>query len=115
MDLFREMFHGRPQPLAQSRVCEERVVSARNAMIRHLMRAEVPHVISDDTNLHPSAPSLFAAFAREFGYQGVAKDFTHVPLDECISRDRLRSRQVGEIVIRRMHERYFEPGRRECR
>lgn len=107
MDLLREMFQGSSEPVAGTRICEERVVLARNSTIELLMQVGVPHIISDDTNFDSRDPVLFADLASRHGYELVVKDFTHVPLEECIRRDRQRPRQVGEEVIRAMAARYL--------
>ena len=36
------------------------------------------------------------------------KDFTDVPLEDCISRDKLRDKPVGEKVIRDFHNKYIK-------
>lgn len=36
-------------------------------------------------------------------------DFTDVPLEECIERDKKREISVGENVIRRMYDKYLKP------
>jgi hypothetical protein len=48
---------------------------------------------------------LRAALARtEVDF--VVHDFTHVPLEDCITRDAARARPVGEEAIRRLHRRH---------
>ncbi len=37
------------------------------------------------------------------------KDFTAIPVDECIARDLVRANSVGEQVIRKMYNRYLAP------
>jgi predicted kinase len=80
------------------------VEAARDALILAALRHGCD-VIVDDTNLadrHLEHITVLVA-----GLASVAvTDFTHVPIDECIRRDKLRSRSVGEQVIRDMAERH---------
>lgn len=63
-------------------------------------------VIVDDTNLHPKHQIRMEEIATAKGasFQVVVFD---CGLEECIRRDSLREKKVGEKVIRDMHKRYF--------
>lgn len=60
----------------------------------------------DDTNLNKSSIRQFAAIAMEQGAQFEVK-VMDTPLDECIARDKVRDRTVGEKVIRKMANRHL--------
>jgi predicted kinase len=88
-----------------SKANERSVEGARDSLIQ-LFVDQGFDVIVDDTNLA----------SRHFDHisqlvKGVAKvqvqDFTDVPIAECIKRDLLRARSVGEKVIRGMHNRHL--------
>lgn len=66
-------------------------------------------VVCDDTNLSPSAVKMWEDFAKQRHVQIEWSDFTNVPLEECIRRDRERPNYVGEKVIRRMWRQYLQP------
>jgi hypothetical protein len=79
-------------------------------------------VIVDDTNLDDSHLNRMKQIAEEFmipvdDNQGISmtptviveeKDFTNVPLETCIERDKKRQASVGEKVIRRFHSQYLK-------
>lgn len=65
-------------------------------------------VYVDDTNLSSSVrKNLQKAADRHPGTRVLWHDHTHVPVEVCIAQDSKRERQVGEEVIRSMHERYL--------
>ena len=70
-------------------------------------------VVCDDTNLAPRTVAKLRALADDAGAGFERIDFTGVSLAECIRRDPLRDRSVGEDVIRNMWERYLAPPPRE--
>jgi len=65
-------------------------------------------VVVDDTNLHPKHLARMEEIAAKHRAIVEIKDFTDVPLEECIRRDLARTRSVGERVIRQMHRQYLE-------
>ncbi len=65
------------------------------------------HVIVDDTNLAPKVEAHLRGLAKKHGADFEVVDFTHVPLTECIARDKKRQNYVGESVIRDMHQKYL--------
>jgi len=108
-DDLRRMLHGGPIGLGWA---EKQVTVAQRAQIDALLREGV-NVICDDTNLRGRVVRELAEVAYGAGATVVIQDFTDVPLEECIARDALRQgdSQVGEDVIRGMHQRYLA-GRR---
>jgi predicted kinase len=92
----------------------EVVISAlRDSALAGLLRRKVD-VICDDTNLPTAYVKVLMEIARLAGAAVVIQDFTHVPLDICIERDRYRlsnndtrGAYVGEDVIRGMHDRFI--------
>ena len=64
-------------------------------------------VIVDDTNLSPRHFEHIAKLVAGRAAVGI-QDFTHVPIEECIQRDKERSRSVGERVIREMFDRHLK-------
>ena len=87
---------------------ERAVQTVRDAAITALLRKGVD-VICDDTNL----PQRVARDLRRLAVAGGADfevvDFTHVTLEECITRDEQRTgpAYVGKEVISRMHARFL--------
>jgi predicted kinase len=91
---------------------EEFVVTLRDHVVISAL-ALGKHVIVDDTNLAPVHEARLRQLARENNALFVLVDFTHVPLEECIQRDSVRSASVGEPVIRQMWEEFLRPGAAE--
>ncbi|RCG27213.1 5'-hydroxyl kinase [Sphaerisporangium album] len=85
-----------------SGLTEPRIIVARNATIAALLRKGV-EVVCDDTNLPQRVVRDLMKLARRAGADFAVRDFTRVPLKECIARDAARERPVGEQVIRSMH------------
>lgn len=86
---------------------EKFVLKVRDALIL-LGLQEGYHVIVDDTNLHPKHERTIRELVQDLA-QVEIKDFTHVPLDTCIERDRHRPNYVGEQVIRTMYRDFLQP------
>jgi predicted kinase len=105
-DDLRRMLHGGPIGLGWAEV---QVTLAQRALVEALLRGGVD-VICDDTNLPTAAVRDLASLAVAGGAEVVVRDFTDVPLEECIARDAGRSgdEHVGEAAIRRMWRRYLE-------
>lgn len=65
------------------------------------------NVIVDDTNLNPKKINKLKVIAKQYNadvdYKLISTD-----VEECIRRDALRERPVGEDVIRRFYEKYHE-------
>lgn len=92
---------------------EKFIIQIRNLLILHTL-ADGKHVIVDDTNLHPKHETTIRQLVKGLAEVEI-KDFTDVPLDECIKRDKSRTNSVGEKVIRQMHKQFLwkEPEKTE--
>lgn len=66
-------------------------------------------VIVDDTNLAPRHEAHLRQFAEYHKADFEIKDFTDVPLEECIKRDQKRANYVGEKVIKGMYKQFLAP------
>jgi predicted kinase len=90
----------------------EGAVTKAQRATRAVLLAEGWAVVCDDTNLHDDRRTELARIAAQAGEQVEIWDLTGVPVELCIARDRARAaaggRLVGELVIRRMHERMLE-------
>ncbi|WP_432835767.1 AAA family ATPase [Dactylosporangium sp. CA-092794] len=108
-DELRRMLHGGrvDDPERRGRA-EHEVTIAHHAAVEALLRAGAD-VVCDDTNLRGRVVREFAELAARCGAHFSVRDFTDVPLEECIRRDALRmgDGHVGEEVIRSMHLRYL--------
>lgn len=100
-----------------SRENEKQVEAARDALILSSLNRG-SNVVVDDTNLHPKHEARireivkwWAAEQSEVGrivsVSVEIKDFTNIPLDECIRRDSKRANYVGAAVIKRMHNQFL--------
>jgi len=87
---------------------ERFVLAARDACIT-LALLEGKSVVVDDTNLHPRHLKHLSGIAETHGAQVEVVDLTHVPMSECIKRDRARANGVGEGVIKDMYVKYICP------
>ena len=67
------------------------------------------NVIVDDTNLSQKTVDSWRDFAKSMDAEFEIKDFTDVPLTECIKRDQKRPNYVGEKVIKRMYNEFLSP------
>lgn len=103
-DDLRRMLHGG----ARSGRAEVEVTLAQRAAVEALLRGGTD-VVCDDTNLRSRVVRELAEVALRAGAAWQVRDFTDVPVDECIRRDALRSgdTHVGEDAIRGMHRRYL--------
>lgn len=104
-DLFRDMLHGGQW----SKKNEKQVLKARNALVSEFLAA-MTDVIVDDTNLAPSHETELRRIAAQHGAEFRIKDFTDVPVEECIENDLARAKSVGEKVIRKMHRQFLFNG-----
>ena len=83
------------------------------AMIESMRAALVAgqDCVCDNTHLVPRLPRWYR---NEYAPMGVAfkvHSFMHVPIEECIARDSVRTGGVGETVIRELAARYEGAGR----
>jgi predicted kinase len=93
--------------------CEEQVTHVqRHAVTQALRRGQ--DVIVDDTNLRAKVLRGWAELAHRVGVEFHVQDFTDVPLETCVARDRQRrlrgSRSVGVTVIHNMYDRFLRGG-----
>lgn len=105
-DSLREMLH-----LSRfgGKKTEKWIVAARDVMLEVFMEGGVRYVISDDTNFGKEHEATFRALCEKYGYHFTKVDFTNIPVEECIKRDLMRNRSVGEQVIRTMYKRHVKP------
>ncbi len=70
-------------------------------------------VIIDDTNLKDERVQTikddFAQIVAQDGVYEVEEKWIELDVEECIGRDALRDKPVGEEVIRDMYEKYLKP------
>jgi predicted kinase len=104
-DDLRRMMHG---TRLFTQWAEGQVTRVQRAQVEALLAARVS-VCVDDTNLRSRTLRDWAELAERFGAAFEVHDFTDVPLEECLRRDAARPEQdrVGEVAIRRLHERYL--------
>lgn len=87
-------------------ITEDKILMARDALIRRYLKAGLT-VIADDTNLARRNVVDLIKIANKFGAPWELKDFTNVPMDECIQRDLIRHDSVGRAVIEDQFKRYI--------
>lgn len=80
-------------------VTEPRILVARDALVTAFLSAAIS-VVCDDTNIEWDKLGKLSNLASWNGASSRIEDFTGVPAEECIRRDALRDRPVGEEVIR---------------
>jgi predicted kinase len=104
-DDLRRMLHGAATHEGRAEVM---VTVAQRAQLDALLRAGAD-VICDDTNLRSRVLRELAEMGLACGARVVLRDFTDVPVEECIARDAARdpASRVGEAVIRGMYDRYL--------
>lgn len=93
------------------KVLEKEVIQVEDEQIKTALKAG-KDVIVADTNLNPFHKERLTEIAAEYGAEILCKNFTHISLQECIRRDKLRENSVGENVIRSMHNQYIKPKRK---
>ncbi|HET6214735.1 MAG TPA: AAA family ATPase [Micromonosporaceae bacterium] len=104
-DDLRRMLHGGWLGTARA---ERAVTAAQRATIEALLTAGID-VMCDDTNLQSRVVRELSELAERCGAHAVIRDFTDVPLEECLRRDAARTdgEQVGAEVIQAMWRRYL--------
>lgn len=93
---------------AWSKQNEEDILKVRDLIIRHYLTRGFD-VIVDDTNLAPKHEEALQEIAQGFQVMFEVKDFTDVPLKECLKRDSERANSVGEKVIKSMYNSFLKP------
>lgn len=88
---------------------EKEVISFEDEQIIRALEDGM-NVVVDDTNFNPFHEKRLRDIADKYlnSSEFEIKDF-NTPLDECIKRDSLRDKSVGEKVIMDMHMKYIEP------
>jgi AAA domain len=87
---------------------EKLVLKIRDAIITESLKAG-KHVICDDTNFVDKHQDRLRQLASESGASFEIKDFSDVPLEECLARDKKRPNYVGEAVIMKMWNQFLKP------
>jgi predicted kinase len=87
---------------------EKFIVNARNSLVEAALKKGY-NVIVDDTNLAPKHEIVLRDYAEVLGAEFEIKDFTDVPIEQCIANDLKRLESVGEAVIRKMHRDFLAP------
>lgn len=92
-----------------SRMREEIILAVRDTLVDFFLLDRFD-VIVDDTNLEPKHEAKLRNLADMHKAEFIIKDFTDVPLEECLFRDAGRVQgMVGQKVIRDMYNRYLKP------
>jgi predicted kinase len=110
-DLLREMIDAG----IWSKMNEQMILAARDSLVNCFLSSGVETIIVDDTNFeqkHFDKMREYADAHEKYTDGCIAveyKDFLDVSLDECLHRDSLRAKPVGEKVIKGMHQRYILP------
>lgn len=68
-------------------------------------------VVVDNTNLKAKHRLEITDRAKPFGYEEAQLWFLDVPLEECLKRNRLRERNVGEDIVTNMFAEFNRNGR----
>lgn len=92
---------------------EKFIVIARDELILRILEEGYSPIV-DDTNLAPKHLDHITQMVKAWSKSGPSvkvevKDFTDVPLEECIRRDQGRPDYVGEKVIRGMYDQFLKP------
>lgn len=85
---------------------EGAVTGVRDAAIESLLRRGVD-VVCSDTNLPQRVARDLRKLADVTGAEFEVRDFTDVPWDVCVERDKARAEGVGAEVIMGMHSRFL--------
>ena len=65
------------------------------------------NIVISDTNLNNKLVNQLVKFVEECGFVVEWKDFTDVPLEVCLGRDKSREFPVGASVIKRQYYKYI--------
>lgn len=85
---------------------EKFVCYVRDGIITETLQ-EGKTIIIDDTNFYKEHQAKFVELAKLNEADFEIKDFSDIPLDECLRRDKVRAKPVGERVIIDMARRYL--------
>jgi len=89
-----------------SKYNEKDILGIRDYIIARYLEKNYD-VVVDDTNLAPKHEESLRALAFDLNAKFEIKDFTGVPLEECIKRDQKRPNYVGEKVIKTMYNSFL--------
>ncbi len=98
-----------------SKTNEQMILNARDNLICNFIEGGAETIIVDDTNFEEKHFDNIKGLTDSFNNLGrhnitvEYKDFLDVPLEDCLHRDSLRPKPVGEKVIKSMHQRYILP------
>jgi predicted kinase len=91
------------------------IEKVRVKLIHDFMEKNV-NIVIDNTNLHPKHVENYSEMVELYNaalkpgkeaYKFIIKDFTDIPLDTCLARNRKRDNVVPEHVIRKMYNDYI--------
>ena len=103
-DDLRAMLHNS----VHSKARESFVLNVRDYIVASTLGKGLS-VIVDDTNFAPKHEEALRVIAATYKAKFEIKDFTDVPLKECLERDSKRQNSVGQKVIKDMYEQYLKP------
>ena len=86
---------------------EQFILKVRDSLILQALE-EGCHVIVDDTNLHPKHEEAIRLLVKGLAEVEI-QDFTDMPLETCLERDRQRPNYAGEKTIRSMYKQFLQP------
>lgn len=107
-DGFRSLLTGAPD--APHGVVEDAVTVLHRQAVETMLKAGTT-VVVDDTNLPFGRVRDWLAIADALDVDYQVKDFTDVPLEECLRRNAARERVVDEQVVRKMHQKFVKGAR----
>lgn len=84
------------------------VKHARMLLVTHLM-FEGTNLIVDNCNLNPHDLHHYKSLAKQYDYKVKIVNFTDIPLELCIERNKRSENPVPETLIRALHHRWIKP------
>ena len=87
---------------------EKFICYVRDGIITETLQ-EGKTIVVDDTNFYKEHQTKMEELAKLNDALFEIKDFSDVPLDECLRRDKVRAKPVGERVIYQMYDKYLKP------
>lgn len=91
-----------------TKTSEKLIIDARNALITSAWCAG-RNVIVADTGFNKIHEQALRQMCEVIGAEFEIKNFTYVPVEECVKRDLLRQKSVGKDVIMNMYDQYLRP------
>jgi len=103
-----------------SKTNEQQILDIRDLLVEYFLINNTETIIIDDTNFEHKHFERVKLIGENTKWKNdnkspdvEYKDFLDVSLDECLHRDSLRAKPVGEKVIKGMHQRYILPTLRD--